>query len=614
MRRIRLVGAIVTALLIAGGGAAWAMSGSSGPSYRTATAQLASITQTLNSVGVVHAVNKETVTFPVSGRVSSVPVTLGQVVTAGQVLATLDTTALDQAVAQAKQTVAQDQLKLANDQNGQAGGTSNAINSGGSAAPAASGSSQLVASPSSSLSPAMSSSSSSSTSGRPGPSGPSAAVAAAQQRLLHDQKSLDAVLSDHALSALRALVASSGPCAMSAPKPTTFVASTDASGTLTVTTPEAATVDAGSAQVSAPASGPDGDTVTITGTADTSYTVTVTPVVGSIDATSCTAAVQSVVSSLAGPGDDAWTAAQAVSADELALSKAITALSKSSASTTTSSSSAATASGRSASTRATQGTGSQQSAVAVASPEQLAADQAAIDAASAELAVAQQNLAQATIRSPISGTVAAIGLTVGASAGGNAITVIASGTYAVSTTVSLTDLDLLKVGDLASVRVDGITTPLTGRVSMIGVLDSSTGSTTTFPVTVALDPSTDTLFDGAGAAVAITVGQVQNVVSVPSSAVHSLGSLHTVTVLANGKATVTRVGIGAVGTDRTQITSGLTAGQRVVLAQLNAPLPSSNTTNGRFGVGGAGLGGGGLGGGLGGGGLGGGGGVVPKGG
>ena len=57
------------------------------------------------------------------------------------------------------------------------------------------------------------------------------------------------------------------------------------------------------------------------------------------------------------------------------------------------------------------------------------------------------------------------------------------------------------------------------------------------------------------------------------------------------------VSIGAVGIDRTQITSGLSAGQRVVLAQLNAPLPTTGTTGrglGRAGLGGGVLGGTGL--------------------
>ena len=171
-------------------------------------------------------------------------------------------------------------------------------------------------------------------------------------------------------------------------------------------------------------------------------------------------------------------------------------------------------------------------------------------------------------------------LTQGASAGTNAITVIGPGAEEVNTTVTVGSVDLVKVGPSARVNVGGIGTALTGKVTAIGVLTGTSGSTTTYPVTVLLDPTAQKLFDGAGAAVAITVSSVSGVLTVPSSAVHSLGTtLHTVTVLADGKATATRVGLGAVGMNRTQITSGLKAGEAVVLARLDAALPTSTTTN-----------------------------------
>jgi hypothetical protein len=70
-----------------------------------------------------------------------------------------------------------------------------------------------------------------------------------------------------------------------------------------------------------------------------------------------------------------------------------------------------------------------------------------------------------------------------------------------------------------------------------------------------------------------------------------------VTVLANGTTSTVSIQIGTVGTDRTAVTSGLTAGQTVVLADLGRAIPSSNTTT-RFGGGGFGgtvIGGGGFG-------------------
>jgi HlyD family secretion protein len=66
-----------------------------------------------------------------------------------------------------------------------------------------------------------------------------------------------------------------------------------------------------------------------------------------------------------------------------------------------------------------------------------------------------------------------------------------------------------------------------------------------------------------------------------------------VTVLTNGKPTIVRVQLGTIGAERTVITSGLEAGQVVVLADLGASIPSAGTNTGGFGGGGFGGGGGG---------------------
>jgi hypothetical protein len=66
---------------------------------------------------------------------------------------------------------------------------------------------------------------------------------------------------------------------------------------------------------------------------------------------------------------------------------------------------------------------------------------------------------------------------------------------------------------------------------------------------------------------------------VPNSAL----SDGTVTVLSQGKTSTTKVQTGAVGALTTEITSGLTAGQQVVLADLTATLPANSTTTRGFG-------------------------------
>ncbi|MCL2781230.1 MAG: HlyD family efflux transporter periplasmic adaptor subunit, partial [Actinomycetia bacterium] len=212
------------------------------------------------------------------------------------------------------------------------------------------------------------------------------------------------------------------------------------------------------------------------------------------------------------------------------------------------------------------------------SAEQITADQASIDAAAANLVLARQNLAQATLDSPIAGTVADIGLTVGGSSSGS-ITVIGSGGYVVDTTVPLASIDLIKKGQPVAVTVDGISAPLSGSVTYISVLGATSGSSTSYSVTVALATKSQRLFDGTGASLAITTGKVSDVLTVPTSAVQSMANRDIVTVLEHGKTATKGVTVGAVGPARTEIKSGLSDGQQVVLAVLSEPIPNSNNTS-----------------------------------
>jgi RND family efflux transporter MFP subunit len=227
----------------------------------------------------------------------------------------------------------------------------------------------------------------------------------------------------------------------------------------------------------------------------------------------------------------------------------------------------------------------------------LVADQAAADAAQANVTAAEQNLAQGTIVSPIDGTVAAVNMKaadhVSAASSTENIVVVGPGGYEVTTTVPVTDVGKVKLGDAASVVPDGSPSAIDGKVVSIGVVPTTSGSTTAYPVVIGLNGSPEGLRNGGSASVTITLNQVDNVLAVPTSAVRTAGAgaFHIVMVLSGSKTQTMPVQVGAVGPDLTEITSGLQEGQQVVIADLNAPLPSN--TNTRLGGGGGGLGGGG---------------------
>jgi HlyD family secretion protein len=230
---------------------------------------------------------------------------------------------------------------------------------------------------------------------------------------------------------------------------------------------------------------------------------------------------------------------------------------------------------------------------------QLATDQATIDSAQAALVSDQQSLADAQLTSPIAGTVVSIGISpaqsISAGSTTDTITVINSGGYQVSSSLTPAQVSGAAVGDSVQVTVYGTTGPITGTVSRVGPV--STGSSSdTYPVIVALDPAASSLSAGSTAAVAIDSAQASNALVVPSSAVHTATPGRSyVLVLQAGKEKQARVTVGVVGDTYTQVTSGLTDGETVVLADPSMALPTSNAT-----ITGPGFGGGGFPGGTGG--------------
>jgi multidrug efflux pump subunit AcrA (membrane-fusion protein) len=211
------------------------------------------------------------------------------------------------------------------------------------------------------------------------------------------------------------------------------------------------------------------------------------------------------------------------------------------------------------------------------SAAQLAADQASADAAAAQVTVAEQGLAAATVVSPVSGTVTEVNVTPGtsAAAGSTAFEITGLNSFQVLTSVPVTDMPELKVGEPASVQPDGVSTPVSGSVVSIGLMPDTSQSPPTYPVTIGLTGQPSGLHPGGYASVTIVTARGSGV-SVPTSAVHYSGSKATVTVYAGGKPRVTKVKVGTRGPVMTQITSGLRIGQQVVLANLNAPLPNNN--------------------------------------
>ncbi|WP_034620493.1 efflux RND transporter periplasmic adaptor subunit [Cellulomonas sp. URHE0023] len=94
------------------------------PVTRTVAASLTTMEKSVSGSGTLTPTVQEDVSFEVSGTVTTVPVAVGQAVTAGQTLATVDTLTLQADLLQAKATLASAEAKLSDAEDASTGSTS----------------------------------------------------------------------------------------------------------------------------------------------------------------------------------------------------------------------------------------------------------------------------------------------------------------------------------------------------------------------------------------------------------------------------------------------------------------------------------------------------------
>lgn len=236
----------------------------------------------------------------------------------------------------------------------------------------------------------------------------------------------------------------------------------------------------------------------------------------------------------------------------------------------------------------------QVSDLSTATSAQITAAKAQVTSANANLATAQTNLKNATLRSPIAGTVASVGMTVGqqVSAGGGAISgstssassaqivVIATNLWKVNASVGSADLANLKVGQEATVTVTGSNTALKGTVSSIGIVAvTSSGGSSSYPVVVTITDPNSGLYSGTNVNVSVVAGSYPDVLVVPTAAISTQGEQAIVQLSKDGGTVATPVKVGRVFGTTTEILSGLNDGDSVVITITRA-IPTGMPTRG----------------------------------
>ncbi len=252
---------------------------------------------------------------------------------------------------------------------------------------------------------------------------------------------------------------------------------------------------------------------------------------------------------------------------------------------------------RSSAGSASTPSGSTPTAAATNSAAQLASDQASIDSDQANLVSAQQSLGNGTLKAPMAGTVAAVDVSVGqsVSAGStsDAITITDPGSYQTTSSLTSSQVGEVATGDHVQVTIDGQSGILqrnrhpgrAGRSRLVRLHLPARGG----PDARVVGPEHHRgRLDRPGSR---GHRPGQRCCGHPTSAVHtsSAGRAYVIT-LKSGQEVETTVKVGVVGDTYTQITSGLSAGTEVVLANPSQPVPSSssNSTNTFRGLGGTG--------------------------
>jgi HlyD family secretion protein len=231
-------------------------------------------------------------------------------------------------------------------------------------------------------------------------------------------------------------------------------------------------------------------------------------------------------------------------------------------------------------------------------PYTIAQQQAVVTTAESLVAIAQHNLDLATLLAPFDGTITAVNGNVGeylaastgttadaagttsaipgtttststvARPGGTQFMVISkSGPLVAVLPVQESDTAALVSGQDVSIALDAIPDlAAKGKVTAVSPSATVVSGSVTYFVTVTLGTTDPRLREGMTARATIVTAQRSGVLTVPTAAIHRDNGRTTVTTIQGDTRQVVVVSTGLVGGDRTEVVSGLSAGQSVVVA------------------------------------------------
>ena len=212
-----------------------------------------------------------------------------------------------------------------------------------------------------------------------------------------------------------------------------------------------------------------------------------------------------------------------------------------------------------------------------ATAQELAAAQAALQSAQANYETAKRALDDAKIIAPFDGTIAAVNIFVGdtPASGETAITLANLDNLQIQLTLSEVDIADIATGQTVELAFDALSgKTFSGQVISVAPVGTTSSGVVNFTVTVALDKTDGAILPGMTASASIITAQVNDALLAPNRALKTQGTNRTMTLMYEGKDVVLIVKTGLAGEAYTQILSAamtngtpvnLQAGDTVVL-------------------------------------------------
>lgn len=521
----------------------WTATGNAQPRYRTASAAIADVAAGITATGTVAEAESVEATFATAGTVTEVAVAEGERVEQGDVLARLDPADLDAAVTAAEATLAKARATLESDR-AAADDTAEVDEAA------------VTPQPTTSATPTPKPRTPTPSPAPTGSAGPGGAGAGSP--------AIDLTKQIAAVNAARAKVTTTAAAV-------TAAAANQAQDCAQVVGQPAGEPEAGEPDANEPDAAQIASCLTaMQATIDAQRGLTdAYEVLGGAEA-ALAAAMNAAVAQLTAQAQAASAEAAAITAAANKEAQRILTEAQAAAARTT------------AKPTGTQSGGTTGAGSALDAAARVTVDEAAVRAAELSLEGAQQARKTATLRAPMDGIVGTVDFAEGKTASStDAVTILGDGAMAVTLAVPLSTATQLTSGMAAEVVSDGAKTPSAGSVTAVGVLPATSGSPATYPVTVLVPEPDAGLAQGATATVRITLRTAQDVVAVPNSAIAATGTTGAgyVTLLQDGKPVRQSVTTGTTGASLTEIVSGLTAGQIVVLADPDKDVPASSSTS-----------------------------------